>query len=330
MTTGRRRAIFAALVVVCLGVAAVAIAAGLNKEEPRLTPSAGASRALSDAQAKDRPTVVYRTLKPKGQVVVAPVAANPGRPAFTPLSCDRVYFAAGRGICLVRSRGIAAESQVRIFGPDLKVRGKVGVAGIPSRARVSPDGRYGAVTLFVTGDSYAAAGSFSTRTTIIDLARGQKVAELEDFTVTRGGRQVTAVDVNYWGVTFAPDGDTFYATLATGGRTYLIKGSVSDRTARVIHENVECPSLSPDGTRIAYKKRVDSGEKPWRLTVLDLATMRETPLAEPRSVDDQVEWLDDSRVLYGTDGQVWVAAADGSGKPRRFIAGADSPAVVRW
>jgi hypothetical protein len=58
--------------------------------------------------------------------------------------------------------------------------------------------------------------------------------------------------------------------------------------------------------------------------------MRETPLAEQRSVDDQAEWLDDGHVLYGVDGAVWVASSDGTGESSRFIAGADSPAAVRW
>jgi Tol biopolymer transport system component len=142
---------------------------------------------------------------------------------------------------------------------------------------------------------------------------------------------VTAVDMNYWGVTFGrQDSDRFYATLATGGKTYLIEGSVSGRTARVIHENVECPSLSPDGTRIAYKRRTGVGKRPWQLSVLDLETMRETALAEGRNFDDQAEWLDDDTVMYGLDEQIWVVPADGSGQPRRYIAGADSPAVVRW
>jgi hypothetical protein len=184
--------------------------------------------------------------------------------------------------------------------------------------------------MFVTGDSYADAGAFSTRTSIIDLASGRTVADLEDFTVMNGERQVTAVDVNFWGITFARNSDRFFATLATGGRTYLIEGSVSGRRAHVVHENVECPSLSPDGTRIAFKKRTGDPEVPWRLTVLDLRTMRETPLAETRSVDDQAEWLDDEHVLYGLDGAVWSVPADGAGRPVRYIAGAASPAVVRW
>ena len=64
--------------------------------------------------------------------------------------------------------------------------------------------------------------------------------------------------------------------------------------------------------------------------MLDLATMRETPVSDARSVDDQVEWLDDAHVLYGVDGSVWKANADGTGEPQRYIARADSPAAVRW
>jgi hypothetical protein len=332
----RRLAVFALLVAACAAVAIVAIVAGARSGKTTTTVSAGASKALPAAKASGRPMVVYRVDDPQrrgatGQVAIAPLATPNAHRTLTSLRCDRVYFAAsGSGVCLARGGGFAAGYDAKIFGPDLRVRHSIGLDGIPSRARVSPDGRYGAVTLFVTGDSYADAGSFSTRTTIIDLASGRKVANLEDFVVMHGERRVTAIDVNFWGVTFARNSDRFYATLATGGKTYLIEGSVSRREARVIHENVECPSLSPDGTRIAFKKRTGSKDIPWRLTVLDLATMRETPLAEQRSIDDQAEWLDNGHVLYGVDGAVWTARADGRGQPSRFIAGADSPAVVRW
>ncbi len=136
--------------------------------------------------------------------------------------------------------------------------------------------------------------------------------------------------MNFWGVTFTRDSDRFYATLATGGNIYLVEGSVRERTLRTIHDDVECPSLSPDETRIAYKKRAGPGGKRWRLHVLDLTTMREAPLAETRSVDDQVEWLDDRRVLYGLEEQIWMAPADGSGSPRRFAERGDSPTVLRF
>jgi hypothetical protein len=336
-TPSRRRLVaFTLLVAACGVAAAVAIVIGAHSGGSAAKASANARSVLPAAKASGQPMVVYRVLDPQrrragGQVAISPLGAPAAKRTLTSLSCDRVYFSAvGAGICLARGTGFAAGYRAEHFGPDLRIRHSIPVDGVPSRARVSPDGRYGSVTLFVTGDSYADSGSFSTRTTIIDLAAGRKVAQLEDFVVTRGARRVTAIDVNFWGVTFARDSDHFYATMATGGETYLIEGSVRAREAHVIHQNVECPSLSPDGTRIAYKRRTGSDATPWRLTVLDLATMRETPLAEQRSIDDQVEWLDEDRVLYGVDGAVWTASADGRGEPKQFIARADSPAVVRW
>jgi hypothetical protein len=331
----RRQLLFALLLAGCLLVAGIAVASAVRLGDPAERGAAGASRMLPAAKAEGTPTLVTRTLDGsgpgnRGQVAIASLRQAPGRRTLAPLRCDRVHFAGNRGVCLARGNGFAAGYEARIFSSDLRVRHAVPVEGVPSRARVSPDGRYGSVTLFVTGHSYADAGTFSTQTTLIDLAKGDRIAELEDFAVSRGQRLVTAIDVNFWGVTFARDSDRFYATMATGGKTYLIEGSVTRRTARVLHENVECPSLSPDGTRIAYKRRTRSDATPWRLSVLDLATMRETPLGETRSVDDQAEWLDDDHVLYGIDDSVFVVAADGSGGPRRYLAGADSPAVVRW
>ena len=334
MPSTRRRSVFALLVVACLMATAVAIVTAARQDDPTAGASAAARHAVADALAERRPLVMFRSLDPhrpkaRGQVAVATVDRRPGRPTQAPLGCDRVYFAAGRGLCLAHGGGFAAGFRAKVFDADLRVRSEVSVDGIPSRARVSPDGRYGSVTLFVTGHSYADAGSFSTQTTLIDMKRGQKIADLEQFTVTLGGRQVTAVDRNFWGVTFGRDSDRFYATMATGGKTYLVRGSVAGRTASVIHENVECPSLSPDGKRVAYKKRVGSGPNPWRLAVLDLSTMRETRLAEAHSVDDQAEWLDDDHVLYGLGGEIREVRADGRGKPRRFMAGGDSPSVIR-
>jgi hypothetical protein len=315
---------------VCVLAAAVAVALGISGRDTGGAVSGDASKALPEARAANRPTVLFRSLEHRGQVVIAGAARPGADQTLTGLHCDRVYFAGGRGLCVKRGGGFAAGYRAEVFGPDLKVSHALGVTGIPSRARVSPDGRYGAVTLFVTGHAYADPGSFSTQTTLIDMATGGKIADLEQFTVFHGSKQVTAIDVNYWGVTFGRDGDTFYATLATGGKTYLIQGSIGQRRAHVIHDNVECPSLSPDGTRIAYKKRTGSSSAPWHLTVLDLATMLETPISDARSVDDQVEWLDDAHVLYGVDGAVWKANADGTGEPQRYIARADSPAAVRW
>jgi hypothetical protein len=334
----RRRAVaFGALVAVCVVVAVVAILAGARSNDDGDGGSAAAGRLLPEARANGKAMVAFRSLANAGAVTLAPLAPGEGStpaagaPVSSALRCERVYYAAGQGICVARGTGFAAGYRAKLFGPDLKVRHDLPVEGIPSRARVSPDGRYGATTLFVTGHAYAEAGTFSTATTLFDLRKGTKIAELEQFTTyAADGKVITATDINYWGVTFMPgDSDTFYATLATGGKTHLIRGSVSRRRAEVLHDNVECPSLSPDGKRIAYKRRTGSKANPWRLTVLDLATMRETALAEPRSVDDQAEWLDDTHVLYGLGRDVWEVAADGSGQPQRYLTRADSPAVIR-
>ena len=139
-------------------------------------------------------------------------------------------------------------------------------------------------------------------------------------------------------MTFAPgQSDTFYATAASSGRIWLVKGSISARTLTAIHDGVECPSLSPDGTRIAYKKNTGGPlAAHWRVAFLDLATGKETVLSEPRSVDDQIEWLDDQTLLYGLardgaagDSDIWQINADPASRPSIYIEHAWSPSVVR-
>jgi hypothetical protein len=155
----------------------------------------------------------------------------------------------------------------------------------------------------------------------------------------RDGRLFKAVDFNFWGVTFARDSNRFYATLGTGGHTYLIEGDLARREARVLRPGVECPALSPDNTRLAFKKRTGGvvTAVAWRLSVLNLVTEQEWELAETRSVDDQVEWLDDRHVLYSVLASplwavvtnVWSVPGDGGGTPELLVPGAASPVVVR-
>lgn len=148
------------------------------------------------------------------------------------------------------------------------------------------------------------------------------------------GNVMQSPDFNFWGVTFQHDSNFFYATLRTGGVNYLVHGDIKARTVVVKYSGVECPSLSPDETRIAFKKMISRGN--WRLTVLDLSTFQETPLAEANSVDDQAEWLDNEHVLYGLVNpapppwaNIMVVRADGSGAAKVYAEGAVSPAVIR-
>ena len=321
-----RGGLFALLAGACVIAGAAAVISAVIAQRTAATAAAARSVVIA------RPYVVFRSLDRKAHAgeLASTALAAPGRARMrSGRLCDRLHANATGGICIARGRSLLGAYEAQLLAPDGRVRHRIDLSGIPSRARVSPDGRYGATTTFVTGHSYAAPGAFSTQTLLIDMRAGTAIADLESFTVSRGGRVVDAADVQYWGVTFERDGDRFYATLATGGKTYLIEGRVSTRTARVIHNNVECPSLSPDGTRIGYKKLVGTKTRTWRFHVLDLASKVDTPVAETRSVDDQLEWLDDGHLLYGAEGAIWTVPADGTGTPHRYLADADSPAVVR-
>jgi hypothetical protein len=299
----------------------------------------GSEAGVSDAAVKGfkvasvTEPVVYRDTdkyagKKLGSVAVASVT-DPGKAHVTNLRCSRVAYTGGHGLCVRPNRqGTGLEAVT--LNAELRPQHVLPIPGTPSRARISPDGRFGTATTFVSGDSYLHPGQFSTRAVILDMQTGKQITQLEQLKAfDLSGKKVDAPDVNFWGVTFARDDDTFYATMQTGGQTYLMRGSLSKRELHALRRNVECPSLSPDGTRIAYKHLEGDGAGAWRIHVLDLKTMKDTALAENAFIDDQVEWLDDANVLYARDGSVWKVPADGSGEPSVFLRGAESPAVVR-
>ncbi|RSS49065.1 hypothetical protein EF912_24300 [Streptomyces sp. WAC07061] len=270
----------------------------------------------------------------RDELATVPADAPGGPRAASGVSCLRFHAAAGTGICLRADKGGVQESyRAVVLDAALKEVSTHPLAGIPTRARVSPGGHLAAWTVFVGGDSYAGT-DFSTRTSLLDLRTGKLDASLEDFTVLKDGKEYRNADVNFWGVTFTADEKAFYATLATGGTTHLVRGDLAARTVTTLRENLECPSLSPDGTRLVFKKRVPGlpAEAPWRLYALDLASMRETPLAEERSVDDQVVWRDDRTLVYSLPGDfgadLYTLPADGSGAPVRLADSALAPAFL--
>jgi dipeptidyl aminopeptidase/acylaminoacyl peptidase len=251
------------------------------------------------------------------------------------LHCERVSFGGDRGLCLQADRRLFTTYKAVVFDRATNPVRSITLDGSPSRTRVSADGRVGAVTVFVTGHGYSSS-KFSTRTTLVDMASGEPIGDLEQFGTWRDGRSFKAEDFNFWGVTFARDSNTFYASLGTNGKTYLLKGDLGLRKFIVLDNNVECPSLSPDNRLIVFKRRVGTAADAWRLYVLDLATMTDHPLtAETRFVDDQVEWLDNGHVLYALQrpssatSDVWIAPIDGSAPARLYLEQGHSPIVMR-
>jgi hypothetical protein len=324
----RGRVVVAALVSVLLLGGAAAYVLVVAGRDARATAVAGAA---VDAGPGERLLVRSTAPGSYGRVGTVERKAPAGARTISGVACDRVYAAAGAVICL-RPDGPLATYQLAVLDARLRVRDTYPLVGVPNRARVSPSGRVLAWTVFVTGDSYN-GGRFSTRVGMLNTATGETVDTLETFAITRDGRSYRAADVNFWGVTFADD-RRFYATMSTAGRRYLVAGDVAARTVRTIASDVECPSLSPDGTRVVFKQaRGGDPAKGWRLTVLDLATMARTPLAETRSVDDQAAWFDDGTVMYavrrGTrEADVWSVPASGGGRPALLVPDAESPAAL--
>lgn len=236
--------------------------------------------------------------------------------------CQRAHLRGGTLVC-VRAGSLPYSAELTAYREGLddpEIR--LDLWGNPSRAQVSPNGRFVTWTVFRSGDSYAKTGQFSTTAGFYDLDSDLHVGSLEDFSVVKDGQPYDAVDRNFWGITFADD-DTFYATMGAAGENWLIRGSVSSRTLTTVREHVECPSLSPDGTRIAYKYRVGNR---WQPHVLTLSSGEDVELAEPGNVDDQIAWADNATIAYAKSHAgkpaVFTLPADGTGTPALLGEGA--------
>jgi hypothetical protein len=337
MTTNARVLAFVIAAAVLMIGASVYVVATFNRASARSdTPP---SVAVTQVAALDgRPRVVFRNTEvgnKYGLVSIVSLADPGGARAFTDVACDRVYATDDEAMCLKTKRGIATTFEALQLDADWNAVKSWALPGIPSRTRLSADGRLLATTSFVTGHSYMQVG-FSTETRIREVG-GRDHGNLEKFALVIDGRTVDPMDRNIWGVTFGSDDDVFYATAATGGKTYLVRGSLGSRTLTAIREGAECPSLSPHGSKVAYKHNTGGSTPHWQIAVLDLATGREVVLSgERRSVDDQVEWLDDDTLLYGlarTDeagvSDIWQIKTNSGARPSLFIEQAWSPSVVR-
>ena len=319
MDLGYRRVVFAvAAMVLVIGAAAVYVTAVVRDTSPAAVASVDGDLmfvALADGRGR----------------VEQVRLADPGARSATPLACRRVYRAGGTTVCLkLPGPGPTYAAEV---SRDGAVAHRVPLPGVPSRAKVSASGHVVSWTSFVTGDSYAVPGGFSTRTGFLDLRTGAAVESLEGFAAVVEGKPHTAQDVNFWGLTVAADDRTFYATLASGGYTWLVRGDLADRRLESLRRDAECPSLSPDGTKVAYKKRIGR-LGPWELAVLDLVTGEERRLPGTAGVDDQATWLDDGRIAFAAvpkDAKlpsVHVVPADGSAAAVLLVPDATSPSPV--
>lgn len=317
----------AAIVVVVLGGASYLGAVTLQQ------------RAAAASQPPARGNLLFIDLSDgQDRVQQVPLAAPDGARTATSLHCQRVHTAGGTTVCLRLAgpglAGVAPSFEAAILDSRGRELRTIALPGIPSRARVSNSGQVVSWTSFVTGDSYAVPGGFSTRTGVLDLRTGALAESLEGFAATVDGRPYHAADTNYWGVTVRSDDRTFFATMASSTRNWLVRGDLVARTVQTVRVGAECPSLSPDERKLAYKKRTKR-LGPWQLAVLDLDTGVERPLPGTEGIDDQASWLDADHLLYGrvprsgAKPSLYTVPIDGSGPPRLLIADAASPVPVR-
>jgi hypothetical protein len=282
--------------------------------------------------------IVFRSLvwgPHRDELTSVPAGAPDGPRTASGVKCLRFFAAGGTGLCLQAVRGAVDDSyQAVVLDSRLHAVSRVPLSGIPLQAGVSPSGRMVAWTVLADKDSDGDANEADpTLTSILDTRTGVLQPTLKDYAVTSGSLPLHAYDAEYWGVTFCDDRH-FYATLAIANRTYLVRGDTVTKTATTLRTDVESPSLSPDGTRIAFKKRVPGlpSDAPWRLYVLDLATLRDHPTAETRSVDDQAVWSDDHTLVYSLPGDygsdLYTVPASGSGTPRLLTRSALAPSWI--
>ncbi|MFT3877013.1 MAG: hypothetical protein QM708_11420 [Propioniciclava sp.] len=343
---GRSRGVLLAAIVLVVVVAVVIVAVNEGRRtHAEINAPTDVTRAAAGA-FDGRPRIVFRSTAPGqlfGKVSVVALDDPQGPRDVTDVACDRVDAIDGRASCLRTERSVLTSFAAIMLDGSWQEVSRWPLPGIPSRTRLSPDGTRVTTTAFVTGHSYSTAG-FSTETVIHGLedpAAPRDLGNIEFYTLTVDGATIAPVDRNMWGITFVDD-TTFYATTqsTTLGKTWLVRGNAADQTLEAIAEGVECPSLSPDRTRLAFKATTATrgGTPHWTPAVLDLGTGQVTVLTGERtSLDDQIAWLDDDTILYGlpradqagvTD--VWaLSATRPDATPELFLPQAWSPAIIR-
>ncbi len=267
----------------------------------------------------------------------------------TIMHCERVHMGGASIFCFGMPKGLNGvpdqtpdtHKQYQILNYALKPRTQNNFDGsfLVSRARMSSDGLFAASTVFTKGDSYmpGMTAQISTRAHIYSVASKTPVPDLERWAIFNKGQPLMPMGLNVWGVTFDPKNSAlFYATVMAQNNIYLVKGNVNSRNMEVIAADIECPSFSPDGTRLAFKQRKTLGG--WNAAVYTIQTGKITVFEAPYSVDDQIEWLDNQTLVFekktitaaSATVDLMVRDAQNPTLPARlWLANAGSPTFVR-
>jgi hypothetical protein len=281
------------------------------------------------------PFVMFRVLSSDdthGRLAVLPLAPGAER-QVSPMTCVRLHYAAGRGICVTQeTHGRAVRHVAHVFDGRFVPGPRLELDGVVTRVRVAPDGRTGAITTY--GEDEGPSGErLATWTRLIEMTSGRQLADLRDFRIDNARLPAIAGPIDVSSVAFEGDGDRFFATVTTPSDRYLVSGSLRERRLSALRTGVANEALSPDGHRLAVKRLI-SDRGVWQVAVIDLGTWEETDLPHGyRSVDDQVEWFDNGHVMYhdadGDATSIWILPVDGVSSPRVLVSHAYSAVVQR-
>ena len=232
--------------------------------------------------------------------------------------CLRVDISAGNGICLSQDEGDGSPRYTSTFfdatDPALRAIKSYGTP-LPSRARVSADGSLATTTGFVDGTSYEdSTVEITTIVTIDSFDSTSPLIGLNQFNVEDSDPEYNGSDRKFWGVTFV-DNEQFYVTGFFADVPLIVRGNISNRSMELTGLEGSCPSLSPDGETLVYKRtRDDDG---FDLVAVELASGDSWTLGETRSVNDQVAWLDNETILYAIHPDGYESDGEESGRTAR-------------
>lgn len=256
-------------------------------------------------------------------------------------ACDRFHIAADLLLCLSQQQSGLYEAEiVDMSAPDTPTLYSE-IAALPSRARISDDQQWASWTVFVSGSGYQDVTGFSTIVRMYDIEAGNSAIDISLFSIVAESIEYQYPEPDFWGVSFGDDGD-FFVTARFDGFIEVMRGSAQDSTMSPTGMRGSCPSLSPDRSTVIYKRQViEYGEADrFQLVAHDLLTGEEWELGESRSVDDQVEWLDNDTIVYALHApdqeetnlpqpefDIWELDIAPGSEPRLVIPLADSPSV---